>query len=205
MANPEDTDVFTSALSDVLEPFQNTEELAETGSQDAEGKDESVSQADNLSLSELNTILKREFTSKEEALKSIEGLKNLVGDQELAKERKEKAKNSQSDDKLTTLEQELAELKKANTTKDFLIEAPDAKEYLDVIEAYAEKQGITLNEAWTSKFQPLVETSQKGRVLTNKNRITPVESQEINNLAKVARQGDTKAQEDLVMKTIYKS
>lgn len=200
MANPEETDAFTEGLNNALEQFQEVDETVDAGSQDAEGKGESETQV--LTREKLEEVSGRKFESDEDFLKHYENLKKLVGDQDLAKERKEKA-SPKADDKLSVLEQELAQMKKDGAKKDFLIENPVAKEYIDIVEAYAEKHNLPLNEAWTSKFQTIAETSQKGRVITNKNRITPVQSQRITELAQGARQGDTKAQESLVMETIF--
>lgn len=173
----------------------------ETGDTDVEGKSE---EADTLSLDEINSTLKREFKTKEEALKSIDGLKRLVGDQELAKDRKEKKEAPKNDDKISALEQELAQMKKDNATKDFLLAVPTAKEHLDLVEAYAEKHGMSLSEAWEAKFAKFTESSQ-GRTVINKNRITPVQSQKISSLAEQARKGDQSAQDALINELVWKN
>lgn len=156
-----------------------------------------------LSLDDINSVLKRDFKTKEEALKSLDGLKRLVGDQELAKERKEKKTETKSD-----VDERIARLEKQIEVKDFLLEVPTAKEHLELVEAYAEKQGITLSEAWNSKFAKFAESSQtkgeQGKTVINKNRISPVQSQRISSLAEQARQGNSEAQDALINELIWK-
>lgn len=192
---PESADVVTEGVDESIENI-----FEETGESDVEGKG---GVADILSLEEINSTLKREFKTKEEALKSLDGLKRLVGDQELAKERKEKKEEPKEDDKLSALEQELAQMKKDSVTKDFLLEVPAAKEHLDLVEAYAEKHGMSLSEAWGTKFAKFTEPSQN-RAVINKNRITPVQSQQIASLADQARRGDPDATASLINELVWK-
>jgi len=193
--NPESTD------SEIEELFEETqEETIEEGDKDVEGK----SEVENLTLSELNTIAGRKdnpFKSKEEYLKHYENLKKLVGDQDLAKERKGKKEVKEVKEDPTA--KELAELKKDIAKKDFLLETPTAKEYLDLVEAYAEKHGLSLSEAWENKFASIADISQR-KVIINKNRVNPVESQRINDLAKSARSGNESAQNALIDELVWK-
>jgi hypothetical protein len=57
-------------------------------------------------------------------------------------------------------ERDARKAQKQIEVKDFLLEVPTAKEHLELVEAYAEKQGITLSEAWNSKFAKFAESSQ---------------------------------------------
>lgn len=194
---PVDTDVVTETADESIESI-----FEETGDTDVEGKSEGADMS-TLSLDDINSVLKREFKTKEEALKSLDGLKRLVGDQELAKERKEKKTETKSD-----VDERIARLEKQLEVKDFLLEVPTAKEHLELVEAYAEKQGITLSEAWNSKFAKFAESSQtkgeQGKTVINKNRITPVQSQRISSLAEQARKGDSQAQDALINELIWK-
>lgn len=194
---PVDTDVVTEAANESIESI-----FEETGDTDVEGKSEGADMS-TLSLDDINSVLKREFKTKEEALKSLDGLKRLVGDQDLAKERKEKKTETKSD-----VDDRIARLEKQLEVKDFLLEVPTAKEHLELVEAYAEKQGITLSEAWSSKFAKFAESSQtkgeQGKTVINKNRITPVQSQRISSLAEQARQGNSEAQDALINELIWK-
>lgn len=196
---PAEADVESN---DVDESIENIFE--ETGTTDVEGKGDGAD-VSSLSLDDINSVLKRDFKTKEEALKSLDGLKRLVGDQELAKERKtaKTEEKPKTDDKLSALEQELAQMKKEGAVKDFLLEVPTAKEHLDLVEAYAEKHGISLSEAWTSKFAKLTESSQS-RTVINKNRITPVQSQRISELTAEARSGNAAAQDALINELVWK-
>lgn len=194
---PVDTDVVTETADESIESI-----FEETGETDVEGKGEGADMS-TLSLDDINSVLKRDFKTKEEALKSLDGLKRLVGDQELAKERKEKKTETKSD-----VDERIARLEKQIEVKDFLLEVPTAKEHLELVEAYAEKQGITLSEAWNSKFAKFAESSQtkgeQGKTVINKNRISPVQSQRISSLAEQARQGNSEAQDALINELIWK-
>ncbi len=189
----------TDAETEIDESIENIFE--EAGDTDVEGKSEAET-VGSLSLDDINTVLKRDFKTKEEALKSLDGLKNLVGDQELAKERKAK-KEEPKGDKLSEMEQKLARLEKESITKDFLLATPTAKEHLDLVEAYAEKHGLSLSEAWESKVSKLAESSQS-RTVINKNRITPVQSQRVSDLAERAKTGDQNATDELINTLVWK-
>lgn len=194
---PVDTDVVTEAADESIESI-----FEETGETDVEGKSEEADMS-TLSLDDINSVLKRDFKTKEEALKSLDGLKRLVGDQDLAKERKEKKTETKSD-----VDDRIARLEKQLEVKDFLLEVPTAKEHLELVEAYAEKHGMTLSEAWSSKFAKFAEPSQtkgeQGRTVINKNRINPVQSQRISSLAEQARQGNSEAQDALINELVWK-
>lgn len=195
---PVDSDATQEAADESIESI-----FEEAGETDVEGKGE-TEETNTLTLDDINGILKRDFKTKEEAMKNLDNLKRLVGNQELARERKEKKEEPKSDDKLSVLEQELAQMKKENATKDFLLAVPAAKEHLELIEAYAEKHGLSLTEAWEKKFTKFTESSQ-GKTVINKNRITPVQSQQIATLADRARKGDQSAQDELVAEMVWKN
>lgn len=195
--NPDATDA--TELDDLF--ADDTREVTETKSEDTQAGAEDVlgkGEVVNLSLEELKAISGREFKSKEEYLKHYENLKKLVGNQDLAKERKEKEVKP---DKVGELEKKIAEMEKAGITKDFLLEVPTAKEHLELVEAYAEKQGITLSEAWNTKFANLVESSQKNVI--NKNRVNPIQSQQTAKLVDMARGGDESAQDALINSVVW--
>lgn len=189
VTNPDATD--TSELDDIFE-----DDVQEEGAEDVKGK----SEVENLTLEELNKVSGRKFESKADYLKHYAGLKSLVGNQELAKERKKKEVKEDTSDAVS---RELADLKKDLAKKDFLLETPTAKEYLDIVEAYAEKNNLSLSEAWESKFTQLAESSQSKNVI-NKNRINPVQSQRTSELAKLARTGNQKAQDDLINELVWR-
>ena len=162
--------------------------FAEEGTEDVAGKGE----VENLSLEELNKILKREFKSKDEALKNIEGLHKLVGDQKLAKERKAKAPEQES---------EVAILRKELAAEKFYSSNPTAKSYTKIIEAYAKDNGMTLSEAWESDdFKPFSESSQKRQPIVTNNRLNPASPRVPLDLINEAKQGSDKAQLDVVNK-----
>lgn len=185
--------------------MESYEETVETGTEDVEGKGENS--FDGLSLEDLNKISGRKFESKDEALKHYENLNSLVGDQEIAKLRKEadakKSEKSEKIDKLAALEAELAQMKQESTRDKFLVKNPTAAGLVDVIEAYAEKNNLTLDEAFDQKFKDLADSSQR-KVINQTNRQTPVQSQKVTELAEKARQGDPRATESLVGEMIWK-
>lgn len=173
----------------------NVEEIDELFEE--EGKDD-VEDKGELSLEELNKVSGREFKSKEEYLKHYENLNKLVGDQTLAKQRKE-----QKEKKVEVNEtaQELAQLKKDLAKKDFLLDTPTAKPFIEPLEAYAEKHGISFEEAWNSdSFRLIAESSQRvGKKLTTNNKIAPARSKEIDRLQQeVASTGSDDSKIDLV-------
>jgi hypothetical protein len=166
----------------------------EEGGDDVEGKGE-------LSLEELNKISGREFKSKEDYLKHYENLKKLVGDQDLAKKRKEVKQEEAKKEEVDETAKELAQLKKDLAKKDFLIETPTAKPFIEPLEAYADRQGVSLEEAWNSEsFQLIAESSQRtGKKLTTNNKIAPARSKEIDRLQKeVVETGSEDAKLNLV-------
>jgi hypothetical protein len=187
----------TDAETEIDESIENIFEDA--GDTDVEGKSE---EAKNLSREQLEKVAGRKFESDEDFIKHYENLKNLVGDQELAKERKAKKEDTKVD-KLSEMEQKLARLEKESITKDFLLATPTAKEHLDLVEAYAEKHGLSLSEAWESKVSKLAESSQS-RTVINKNRITPVQSQRVVDLAERAKSGDQNATDELINTLVWK-
>lgn len=187
----------TDAETEIDESIENIFEDA--GDTDVEGKSE---EAKNLSREQLEKVAGRKFESDEDFIKHYENLKNLVGDQELAKERKAKKEDTKVD-KLSEMEQKLARLEKESITKDFLLATPTAKEHLDLVEAYAEKHGLSLSEAWESKVSKLAESSQS-RTVINKNRITPVQSQRVVDLAERAKTGDQNATDELINTLVWK-
>lgn len=194
--NNKPTDADVSEDSNLEDIFDENEK----GDTDVADKGE----LNKFSLDELNNISGRKFETKEDFFKHYDGLKNLVGDQELAKQRKEKAAEEKNDKKPAedSTAKELAELKKDLAKKDFLLEKPTAKEFIDVVEAYAEKNNITLSEAWESKFK-FAETSQNvQKNIISKNRIAPVHSQRISELAKGARTGNEQSQNELIKEVL---
>jgi len=169
------------------QPTQEADGLEDLFEDDQPGNEE-VEKSDQLSLEELNALAGRKdnpFKSKEEYLKHYESLKSLSGDQEAIKERKAQKELEKKTVEEKTLKEEMEALKKDLSKKDFLVETPTAKDYLEIVEAYAEKNEMTLVEAWNSeKFKSIAEASQRAskNVITN-NRITPVQAQTVNKLA----------------------
>jgi hypothetical protein len=105
----------------------------------------------------LGKQLGKTFSSDEEALAAVDGLKNLVGDQKVAEDRK-KAKELEvlkQDPNYAALRAELETVKLQQIH-------PEASEFLDEIRAIADAKGISYNEAFEkSKFGALVQARGK--------------------------------------------
>ena len=173
--------------------------------------DSSEADADNaseeLTLSELNSISGRNFSSKEEALKHYKHLNSLVGDQKRI-ETERKAKDAESKlSELDKLRAEMNALKQDNTKKEFLLANPGAKDKIELVEAYADKHSLPLEEAWTKiadKFA--ISTSNEDSYgVRPKQRITPTQSQNIAELTEAARRGNSDAQDALIQETLLKA
>lgn len=196
------------------ESIEESSEVAEDESLDElfneEASQEDVtdkSDSGELSLEDLNKTFGRQFKNKDEALKHAENLKRFAGDQEAIKERKaqkeleeQKKKEQDALTRVENLEKEIAK-------KDFLINTPTAKPALEALEAYAEKQGISLEEAWQSEaFKPIAEASQRisKQPITN-NRINPVQPKQLDALKEeVAKTGSDSAKLKLVQEYFKK-
>ena len=179
--NPELTDTQVDDL------FKDDTEV---GSEDVQGK----SEVETLSLDELNELAGRKdnpFKSKEEFTKHYGNLKSFVGKKQETKKEDLSAK------------QEIANLKKEIAYKDevnaFISNTPTAKNVLPIVEAYAEKKGISLSEAWASEeFKNFAESSQKRKEIISNNRISPLQSKNIQDLAEAAKTGSDAAKNELV-------
>lgn len=105
----------------------------------------------------LGKQLGKVFATDADALAAVEGLKNLVGDQKVAEDRK-KAKELEDLKK----DPQYASLRAELETVKFNQKHPEAGEYLDEVKAIADARGVSYNEAFeTSKIGKLVEASMK--------------------------------------------
>lgn len=181
----------------------------EAGTTDVEG--EGNGGADTLDLTTFSKLAGREFTSNEDLIKHYKGLNSLVGDQKIAELRKlEEAGKSGTQNAPAgddDLKARLETMEKTLVKKDFLLDTPTAREYLDLVEAVSEKKGISLNEAW-KEIETKVQTSQgqsNGQTpLIGKNRVNPPDNAgEIQSLTQRAQAGDEAARMELVQKTVY--
>lgn len=181
----------------------------EAGTTDVEG--EGNGGADTLDLTTFSKLAGREFTSNEDLIKHYKGLNSLVGDQKIAELRKlEEAGKSGTQNAPAgddDLKARLETMEKTLVKKDFLLDTPTAREYLDLVEAVSEKKGISLNEAW-KEIETKVQTSQgqsNGQTpLIGKNRVNPPDNAgEIQSLTERAQNGDEAARMELVQKTVY--
>ena len=187
------------ADSSVQENQDPLDAVHEEGEGNVQNQDVEAKEA--LSLDELNKLAGREgdnsFKSKADFNKHYDNMKGLVGDPEAHVKNELEGKVEEKEVDLSEKNAtELAGLKKELATKDFILANEKAKDNIDVIEAYAEKNDMTLSEAWekiADKF-----TSGDSKVIKTNNRINPVQNQKISDLAKNARTGHNKSQENLV-------
>jgi len=166
-------------------------------SNDEQKDDENVS--DSLTLEKLNQLAGRKG---EQAFKSVEDFEKHYGNLKSFVGKKETPKKETKDDRYEELRKEIEALKSEKTRDGFLSVNPEAKEYLDILEAYAEKKGITVSEAWEQKRSVF---SQKEDVADVKstNRIAPILPKDTQQLETLARQGNQEAQARLVRMRLH--
>lgn len=181
-----------------------------------------------LTLDELNKIAGRTFTKKDDAVKHIEGLKKLVGDQEIASVR-EKAKqfdtlkgryntliqayaeeNSMTIDEASKdidkflagkttetkteptseLAKEVAQLKSERARDKFISKHPEAEAFIEVVEAVAEKKGISFEEALLDSSLAKLVPKSGGTVTTEPNKRIGVSTEEVGALESAVKKGN---------------
>lgn len=201
-----------------LQTADSTDTFAE-GDADVTGNTADLPKEEALTLEELNTLTNRTFGTKAEALKHIEGLNKLVGDQRIAESRKKADnydalnrkyntlveayanENSMTVDEATKeigeyigsvketetdassrVDKELASLKKEITLDRFLSKHPETKDFIDVIEAVADKKGISFEEALLDSSLSKIVSKPAGIATTEPNKRVQVQSQELKQL-----------------------
>ncbi|MFA6790200.1 MAG: hypothetical protein WCR65_01330 [Parcubacteria group bacterium] len=202
--DPEDTlamseDEFEKEFTDEQESDGGDENV--TGSDDAKESEPSTF----LTKEELEKIVGREIKSKDDFFNHYQNLKSYVGKkpedftqtdiEKITKEVQPKKSNQNSEimDKLERIE--------------FLGDNPDAKEYFnELIKPMADGQGLSLNEAY-QKVKPYIEATknqekEKNIGVESKNRIEPARDKKLMALAQKARQGDIKAQDEYIRKSV---
>jgi hypothetical protein len=194
----------TDAQEEPETVLEQVDELfEETGQKDVGGEQPS---AESLTLEEIQKISGREFTSKDDFFKHYTNLKSFVGKKVEPEEEKAEQKPKQADNELVS---EIAAIKTAMMERDFVSDNPEAKESLSKIRAIAKDKGLSYYDAWTQSIDgepSLKELSEGANAykkereigIKSKNRVNPLQTQKLGQLAKVARSGDAKAQQDLV-------
>jgi hypothetical protein len=168
--------------------------------EEEEQKDDANDQ-EILTLEKLNSLAGR---TGEQAFKSIGdfekhygNLKSFVGKkQETAKP----ATKETSGDRYEELKREIEALKAEKSQEGFLTSFPEAKEHLDLIEAYAEKKGLSLSEAWEQKKDVF---SRNEVSIKPTNRHIPIQPKDMDKLRDLARRGDINARQELVRRTLH--
>lgn len=157
--------------------------LSESGnSQDTE-ETASVSEADSLSLSELNTFLGKTFPNKESALKSIKDTFSYTGQVgQLKKQLETLSSNTKAPAPSSDLESTVRELQAKLEETTFLSERPELKEYLPTLRELQSSTGKSMSElagseAYKSLFDKALEhdaTQKKRSVLESNPRLGSV-------------------------------
>jgi hypothetical protein len=167
---PLETDDQEESLEDLFEETLD-ETPQEPGSEDVGG----------TSFKEkLEELSGRTFKDEADAIKHYENLKSFVGKRQ---EPKAKAEVPDVLEKLTSLEQKMAE-------RDFVQEIPDAKEHLELIRSVSKADSLPLNEAWNKvkDYVGAFETSKKEKtIVDSKNRPNTPQTKEFQALADKAR------------------
>lgn len=176
----------TDSTEEDLGIFDEEQSTSGEGQKDVVDSETTVQ---NLTLAELNELAGRKdnpFKSKEEFVKHYGNLKSFAG-QVNQKEEKRTAPQ------LPEVSAEIAEIKARIEQRDFLDENPTAKAHLDLIKSVAQGDQITLSKAW-EKVKEVVEGAEAHKKeleigVKSKNRINPVPSQELQELADKIRGG----------------
>jgi hypothetical protein len=107
------------------------------------------------------------------------------------------------------IKSEIFSIKSQLAERDFISEAPEAKDYLDIIRAVAKDKKITLKEAWNDSLKEIAEGANAKKKeleigVKSKNRLNPMQSQKAQQLAELAKTGNTAAQEALLKEMLGK-
>jgi len=185
-------------------PFESDSEdiFDEEGEANANSNQEE-NQKDNenvkvLSLEKLNALAGR---SGEQAFKSVEdfekhygNLKSFVGK---AGKKEEKPVKKETSSEVEELRARLDAIEAEKKQSEFLSQNPEAKANLDLLEAYAEKSGKSLAEAWEEK-KDVFSRAEEVADIKSTNRIAPIRPKDTSQLETLARQGNYEAQAELV-------
>lgn len=182
------------------DPSEENERKEEENVQD-EGTKEEI---ESLSLSELNDLAGRrdgqKFKSKDDFFTHYKNLNSFVGKQgEKGMKKESKENRMESDETVEELRSRLMSLEGSIEKDKFLSSNPLAKENLDILEAYAEKNGKSLSEAWEEKKSVFIHDDRGEVGIKSVNRVAPVRSEkERAELEIRARSGDLSAQRALI-------
>lgn len=200
-------DLFEDESEDAVEDQQvadpsddNSEEADENVQGDEEGKEES--DALTLSREDIEQMTGRKFESKEDFQKHYKNLNSFVGKKTEKKRSTKKSAESQSDanqELLTRLEA----LEQERQTEKFLNNKPqEAKDNLDLIQAYADAKQISLEDAWEEK-KSLFVAAEDVNDIKSTNRIVPIQKKDLKRLEQQAKNGSVAAQEQLVRQMLH--
>lgn len=194
MDKPLDTD-----LEDIFEEEEGSAQPNPSGedTQEEEKNDQKM-----LTLDKLNQLAGR---TGDQAFKSIQDFEKHYGNlKSFVGKKQETAKPSTketSGDRYEELKREIEALKAEKIHEGFLASNPEAKENLDLLQAYAEKKGISLQEAWDEKRDVFSRNEVAGIKPTNRN--IPIQPKEMQQLRELAKNGNEQARQELVRRTLH--
>ena len=179
--------------------FEESSELDEAISDlFEEGETDAVETAENpvITLSRLEELSGRKFSSVEEAEKHYTNLKNFVG------KKQETVVKPQVKDEVD-IEAKLAKMLDQRLEERELTSRPESKDYVDIVKAVAKDKGISLTEAWDKHVKDMATAAgeyKKGRDVgvNSTTRINPQVSKQKEATVQSARQGNPDAQDALV-------
>lgn len=136
----------------------------------SETGDEAVSNADALTLSEINEITGKQYKDKSTALKSLKDMSSQAGkaaDLE-GKLKKAESEPSSTEDEIKALKEQIAQ----NQTDMFFAENPDHKSNRELLEALAVKHGVSVREAADlDSYKSLQESLKAGKEAQSKRTV----------------------------------
>ena len=202
-------------MSDAEEPTEVTEETpqdeesnvapeeqnSDAGQKNVKGQEES------LTLEELEGDAGRNFKSIDDFKKHYKELTSYVGKKKTDSEPKPQVGQI---DQLKELNEKIESIEEKTNERDFVEMFPDAEKYLDIVRSVAAADGSTLSSTWKTKFSKIINgyeahLQDTGIGVTPKNRLTPTESKENQQLRDDAKAGIDAAQEALVGKHLKDS
>lgn len=188
--------------SDSEELQEDEGKVQPDSSEEGNQKEEKNVESEVVTLDKLNLLAGRTgdqaFKSVEDFEKHYGNLKSFVGKKQ---ETATPSAKETSTDLYEELKREIDSLKAEKSQESFLASNPEAKENLDIIEAYAEKNGLTLHEAWEKKRD--VFSRDEGADIKPTNRQMPIQPKDIQQLSERAKAGDEAASAELVRRILH--
>lgn len=184
--------------TDTQEEAKETQVAPEgEGQEDVRG-DATDTVAEGLTLEEINSTTGRKFNSKDEFLKTFKNLNSMVGSGQHKEEQKDLPESKQAEPVKDDALKEIRDLKASLEEKEFLASNPGADKQLELVKALAEKNNMTLQQAYQDKVKPAIERKESNIGVRPTGRVAPVSNQNNAEIINQAKQGSDAAQMQLV-------